>query len=139
MATWKEAARQKQLQWNDEIPESLPVIQADEDRLAQAIGNLVSNAVKYTPAGGTITIAAGSKDGDVWLRVEDTGPGIPAGELDKIFQPFFRGSHGRRFPQGMGLGLSIAHDLVLAHGGRIEVESTPGLGSQFTIWLPVRS
>ncbi len=136
---WKEAARSKQLIWKEEIPLDLPIIQADADRLAQAIGNLVSNAIKYTPAGGTITVAAGAKDGDVWLRVEDTGPGIPAGEQDKVFQPFYRGNYGRRFPQGMGLGLSIAHDLVTAHGGRIDLESTPGLGSQFTIWLPRHS
>ena len=136
---WGEAARQKQIQWIEEIPSDLPVIQADSDRLAQAAGNLVSNALKYTPAGGTITVTAGSKDSDVWFCVKDTGPGIPAEERDKIFQPFYRGSHGRRFPQGMGLGLSIAHDLVAAHGGRIELDSTPGLGSQFTIWLPERS
>jgi len=136
---WQEAARQSQLRWIEDIPPDLPIIQADSDRLAQATGNLVSNAIKYTPAGGTITVAAGANDSDVWFRVKDTGPGIPAEERDRIFQPFYRGSHGRRFPQGMGLGLSIAHDLVTAHGGRIDLESTPGLGSQFTIWLPKRS
>ncbi|HSB67517.1 MAG TPA: ATP-binding protein [Anaerolineales bacterium] len=138
LGPWKESALQQQLHWKEEIPSQLPVIEVDPDRLSQAFGNLVSNAIKYTPAGGTITIAAGVNDSEVWLRVEDTGPGIPAGELEKIFQPFYRGSHGRRFPQGMGLGLSIAHDLVSAHGGRIELESTPGLGSKFTIRLPKR-
>jgi two-component system sensor histidine kinase BaeS len=139
LRSWKEAARQRQIQWIEEIPTDLPVIQVDEDRLAQATGNLVSNAVKYTPAGGTITVAAGYKDNEVWFAIKDTGPGIPAEERERIFQPFYRGSHGRRFPQGMGLGLSIANDLVTAHGGRIELDSTPGLGSQFTIWIPRRS
>ena len=117
----------------------MPVIQADADRLAQAVGNLVSNAIKYTPPGGVITVSAGTKDSESWVRVSDTGPGIPVNEREKIFQPFYRGGQGHRFPQGMGLGLSIARDLATAHGGRIELESTPGLGSQFTIWLPLRS
>ena len=136
---WKQSAQQKRLRWIEEIPTGLPVIQADADRLAQAVGNLVSNAIKYTPPGGVITVSAGTKDSESWVRVSDTGPGIPVNEREKIFQPFYRGGQGQRFPQGMGLGLSIARDLATAHGGRIELESTPGLGSQFTIWLPLRS
>jgi signal transduction histidine kinase len=69
------------------------------------------------------------------MRVRDTGPGVPAEEQAFIFEPFYRGNTNRRFPQGMGLGLSIARDLVEAHDGRLEMVSTPGQGSHFTIWL----
>lgn len=72
------------------------------------------------------------------MEIADTGPGIDADEIEAIFQPFFRGRCTGRFPQGMGLGLTIARDLVTAHGGRIEVASEPGAGSRFTIRLPLR-
>ncbi|HEX9616334.1 MAG TPA: sensor histidine kinase [Anaerolineales bacterium] len=133
---WQEEAHEAWLHWEVDIPASLPAIRADPDRLAQAIGNLVSNAIKYTPAGGKVSVSAGSEDAGVWVRVGDTGPGIAPEERERIFTPFYRGAHGKRFPQGMGLGLSITRDLIAAHGGRIEIESTPGFGSEFTIWLP---
>ena len=133
---WREKAQAARLAWEVDIPAGLPAVCVDPDRLAQAIGNLVSNAIKYTPRGGVVGIATGSQEAEVWVQVCDSGGGIPFEDQEKIFTPFFRGDHGRRFTQGMGLGLSIARDLILAHGGRIEVESTPGLGSKFTIWLP---
>ncbi len=139
LSPWREAARQKGLEWRSSIPATLPAISADPDRLAQAVGNLVSNAIKYTPPQGAVTVSAGSQAGEVWLRVSDTGPGIAADEQARIFAPFYRGPSSGRFPQGMGLGLSIARDLVTAHGGRLTVESTPGAGSHFTIWLPVQT
>ena len=105
-------------------------------RLGQALGNLFSNAVKFTPAGGQVVVSAGEQGDQVWIAVQDNGPGIPADEIDKVFAPFYRGGHGRRFVEGMGLGLSIARDLVDAHRGRLELESNPGQGSRFTVWLP---
>ena len=75
----------------------------------------------------------------MWIRVEDTGPGIAAEEREKIFTPFYRTPRGDDGVQGMGLGLTIARDLVVAHGGRIGVESTPGVGSAFTVWLPLEA
>ncbi len=71
------------------------------------------------------------------IRVRDTGVGIPPEEQERIFEPFYRGPSSRRFPQGMGLGLSIARDLIAAHGGHIDVESESGEGSTFTLWLPL--
>jgi signal transduction histidine kinase len=71
------------------------------------------------------------------VQVADTGPGIPLDEQNKIFQPFYRGTHGRRIVQGMGLGLSIARDIITAHGGEIDLQSTPGTGSRFTLRIPV--
>jgi signal transduction histidine kinase len=81
-------------------------------------------------------VSASVDGAEIWIRVRDSGPGMEPEEQERIFTPFYRGPAGRRFPQGMGLGLSIARDLVTAHGGRIEVQSTPGVGSTFTIWLP---
>jgi signal transduction histidine kinase len=80
----------------------------------------------------------GVRDNEVWIRLNDTGPGIPLDEQANIFVPFYRGRSENRFPQGMGLGLSIAHDLIVAHRGRLEFTSVPGEGSSFTIWLPFR-
>lgn len=134
--TWEAAAREKGLRWEVSIPSGLPTILIDPLRLAQVVGNLVNNAIKFTPPGGAVSIAAGCEGNWVWMRVSDTGPGITDEEQAKIFTPFYRGPEGGRITQGMGLGLSIARDLVDAHGGRLEVASQPGLGSQFTIWLP---
>jgi signal transduction histidine kinase len=111
------------------------MIEIDPDRLAQVLGNLLSNAIKYTPAGGAVSFEAGLDNGDVRLRVSDTGTGIEPEEQGRIFEPFYR-SQSDRFPEGLGLGLAIAQDLIEAHGGRLEVESQPGQGSQFTAWLP---
>ena len=133
---WEVAAHQKGLGWSASLPENLPVVQADPVRLGQALGNLFSNAVKFTPAGGQVVISAGDQGDQVWIKVQDNGPGIPADEIEKVFVPFYRGGQGRRFVEGMGLGLSIARDLVEAHRGRLELESDPGQGSRFTVWLP---
>jgi two-component system sensor histidine kinase BaeS len=135
---WREAAHEKGLYWDMDIPHTLPSIPLDTDRMAQVLGNLLSNAIKYTPAGGTISIVAGDDPDEVWIEIGDTGSGIAADELEHIYEPFYRSQRTQRFPQGMGLGLTIAHDLVQAHGGRLTAESTPGSGSQFTIRLPIR-
>jgi two-component system sensor histidine kinase BaeS len=137
LVTWREAAYSKGLQWQARVPADLPILEADSDGLARVLGNVLSNAVKYTPSGGTICIEAGAQDREAWIRVGDTGPGIDPEDQARIFSPFYQGHSITRFPQGMGLGLSIANDLVVAHGGRIEVDSTPGQGSRFTMWIPL--
>lgn len=137
LPAWREAARQKGLHWQVNLPTDLPVVEADPDRLAQALGNLLSNAIKYTAGEGTISVGASVETNAVWIQVCDTGPGISAEEQAKIFTPFYRGVATTRFPQGMGLGLTIARDLIAAHGGRLEVESSPDAGSRFTLWLPL--
>ena len=133
---WQEAAQAKNLAWQACIPSDLPMMQIDPGRFAQVIGNLLSNAIKYTPAGKSVTVEAGTQSEEVWIKVKDSGLGIPAEEQQKIFLPFYRGNQGRRIKQGMGLGLSIARDLVIAHGGQLDVDSTPGVGSTFTVWIP---
>jgi two-component system, OmpR family, sensor histidine kinase BaeS len=134
--TQREVARTKGLNWQSSFSDKLPSIKIDPERLAQAIGNLINNAIKFTPQGGTIVVEAGIQTNEVWIRVQDTGSGIPIEDQRFVFTPFFRGRTETRFPQGMGLGLSIARDLVTAHLGRLEFESTLGEGSCFTIWLP---
>jgi signal transduction histidine kinase len=135
LVPWREAAGNKELTWQTEVPADLPTLEIDAVRLGQAVGNLVSNAIKYTPEQGIVTISAGQENEMAWIQVSDTGRGIPLEEQEEVFTPLYRGQTGARFPQGMGLGLSIAHDLVVAHGGRIDVESEVDQGSQFTIWL----
>jgi signal transduction histidine kinase len=137
LTTLERAADQKGLQWQVTISPNLPTLELDPDRMGQVVGNLISNAIKYTPPDGALSIEAGVAGAQAFIRVSDTGPGISPEEVDRIFMPFYRGPTGRRFPQGMGLGLTIARDLVIAHGGRLEVESTPGQGSRFTVWLPL--
>lgn len=136
---WRESAQAKGLKWRTAIPPNLPTLDVDSDRLAQVVGNLLSNAIKYTPPRGTVSLEAGVEGKEAWIRIGDTGPGIPPEEQERIFAPFYRSQPGRRFPQGMGLGLNIAYGLVAAHGGKLELESTPGLGSRFTVRLPLRS
>ncbi len=133
---WQEAAQEKELTWTTDIPSDLPVISADPNRLASVVENLVSNAIKYTHSGGEVSITAAIEGEELLIRVKDSGYGISLEEQAKVFEPFYRGNQGKRFKQGMGLGLSIAHDLVEAHGGSITLESEPGKGSLFTIHLP---
>jgi two-component system sensor histidine kinase BaeS len=137
LSSWKQAAEEKHLHWEVSLPPDLPTILADPVRLAQVIGNLVDNAIKYTPPGHAVAITAGQEAEQAWVRVTDTGPGIIPEEQALIFTPFYRGKHAKRIQQGMGLGLSIARDLAEAHNGQITLESTPGQGSQFTLWLPL--
>jgi signal transduction histidine kinase len=136
---WREAAHAEGLLWELDVAPQLPMVEIDPDRLAQVLGNLISNAIKYTPAGGTVSVSAGLDPEEVWIRVADTGPGVAKDEQDQIFEPFYRSNRDRRFPQGMGLGLTIANDLVVAHGGRLVVVSEPDQGSRFTVFLPRES
>jgi signal transduction histidine kinase len=138
LRSWQEAAKDKHLEWWTEIPQNLPTISADPVRLASAVENLVSNAIKYTRSRGRVSVDASVNDGEILIQVSDSGSGISVEEQEKIFYPFYRGDQGRRFKQGMGLGLSIARDLVEAHGGKITLESGQGQGSRFTIHLPLQ-
>lgn len=138
LGPWRAAAQEKRLLWQEDIPADLPTVQADPVRLAQVIGNLVDNAIKYTPPGQAVSLFAGIEGEQAWIGVTDTGPGIPVSEQDLVFSPFYRGGADRRIKQGMGLGLSIARDLARAHHGEITLDSTPGKGSRFTLWLPLK-
>jgi signal transduction histidine kinase len=111
------------------------IASADRTRLEQAAANLIDNAIKYTPAGGRVVVSVGSEDGEAVLKVSDTGQGIPADEIPRIWDRLFRGDTSRT-ERGLGLGLSFVKAIVEAHGGRVEVASAIGHGSDFTIRLP---
>ena len=117
---------------------ALPEIIGDAGRLDQVISNLLANALRHTPSGGTITLHARPERDGVCILVRDTGEGIPPEDLPFIFDRFWRGDRSRSHAggAGSGLGLPIARQLVQAHGGRIGVESQPGQGTTFTIELP---
>jgi len=125
------------------VPPDLPTVKGDQARLTQALGELVENAVIFTPAGGQVTVKvrAVEKEGYWWvtIAVSDTGPGISLEERQRIFDRFYRGSLAESgHVPGTGLGLSIVQEIVRAHDGCIGVESLVGEGSTFTVWLPVR-
>jgi signal transduction histidine kinase len=122
--------------WSSDIPANLPTVNIDPERMGQAIGNLLSNGIKYTPVEGSVSLSARQEGAEILIIVTDSGPGIVLEEHEKIFEPFFRSSHDRRFPQGLGLGLTIARDMVEAHDGQLVVSSEEGRGSQFVIHLP---
>ena len=128
-------AREKSITLTVNVADDLPSVRADHARVLQVIGNLVGNAVKFTPSGGTITLSAIRADGRVQCSVTDTGPGIPAGQIPRLFGKFWQAKRGDG--RGVGLGLAIARGIVEAHGGTIEVQSEIGKGSVFTFMLPV--
>jgi two-component system sensor histidine kinase BaeS len=114
-----------------------PVLTADPVRLRQAVGNLVSNAVRHTPPGGTVTLRARIERGTAVIDVADTGAGISAEDLPRVFDRFWRAEKSRsRQTGGSGLGLSIVRKLAEAHGGTVSAASTPGAGSVFTVTIP---
>jgi signal transduction histidine kinase len=122
---------------NGDVPDSIPPICADEDRLIQVLANLLDNAIKFTPRGGSIMVQAGKEVDHVWVRVSDTGIGIAPDEITHVFDEFYSGADSREpEKRGMGLGLAICREIVTAHGGTIRVESDPGQGARFTFTLP---
>jgi signal transduction histidine kinase len=121
-----------------DVPKDLPAAMADRERIHQVLFNLVDNAVRFTPAGGGVTVSASRHNGSVELRVADTGVGIPPEHLPRLFERFYRVDPARsREDGGTGIGLAIARSVVEAHGGTITAESQIGRGSVFTFDLPV--
>ncbi len=118
-------------------PGALLALDADRTRLRQVLINLISNAIKYNRAGGRVVVTIGAAPGGLaMLRVEDTGQGIDDDHLQQLFEPFQRGPHERSGIEGTGIGLALTRALVLRMGGRIDVASTRGVGSVFTVVLP---
>jgi PAS domain S-box-containing protein len=127
-------AEAKELRLTMQLAGDLPAVACDRERVLQVIANLVGNAIKFTPHGGTIRVTAVATDAEVRLSVSDTGPGIPEAQFVRVFDRYWRGDDTG---PGAGLGLFIAKGIVEAHGGRIWVESTPGAGSAFHFTLPL--
>jgi two-component system, OmpR family, sensor histidine kinase BaeS len=119
-----------------EAPAELPLVSVDPEQMARVLSNLITNSLRYTSAGGTVTLRAGKREENrVTLVVEDTGTGIPPEELSRVFDRFYRGDPSRHSSGESGLGLAIVKSLVEAQGGAVTVESTPGRSTRFTIVL----
>lgn len=134
----KKEADEKGLQLSARIPHMVGEVLADQRAVQQILINLLSNAIKFTPSGGTIRIAATRRDGEVSVRVSDTGIGIAQQDLNRLCRPFMQvqNDYTRQF-QGTGLGLSLVKGLIGLHGGRMAIESAPGLGTAVTFTLPL--
>jgi PAS domain S-box-containing protein len=129
-------AAQDGIAWIMRIEPYLPDIDGDAGRLEQVLSNIVGNALKFTPRGGRVTLTCRSMPDGVEFLVGDTGPGIPPGNIDKLFDRFWKADPASR--QGAGLGLAIARGIVEAHAGRIWAESEPGIGTTIRVVLPAR-
>jgi signal transduction histidine kinase len=127
--------REKSISFVVNVADDLPAVRADPARVLQVLSNLVGNAVKFTPAGGSITLSAARSSGRVVCSVTDTGPGIPPAQIPRLFGKFWQAKRGDG--RGVGLGLAIARGIVEAHGGTIDVKSEVGRGSVFSFGLPV--
>ncbi len=131
-------AERSQLGLHVDIPQNLPAVLGDARSLERVVSIFLDNAIKFSPDGGDIYVAAGVTEDEIWVRVEDQGVGIPPEAMPRLFRRFFRLDevNGRLF-SGAGLGLSIARQVVEQHGGKIDVESQLGEGSRFTFFLPL--
>ncbi len=130
-ATFAEEARARGIEYELELGEGA-VLVTDGDRVLQIVSNLLANALHWTPPGGRVELHLDTRNGEVTVAVEDTGPGIGPEQRERIFRPFWSGDGG-----GTGLGLAIARELAVALGGRLELDSEPGRGSRFVFVLPV--
>ena len=130
-------ADQKQVQIELHLPHDVPAIQGDRDKLEQVLWNLIGNAVKFTPAGGHVSVhIEPASEGFIQLCVADTGCGIPPEHLDKVFDEFSKVPSAMPTAQGAQLGLFITKTLVTMHGGRIRLESTQAMGTRVLVTLP---
>ena len=137
-AAYRHQAEQQGIGLKVNATPGLPDVSVDPDRMAQVLGNLVSNALRHTPAGGHISLVAVREADQVMLAVQDTGAGVSADELPHVFDRFYRGGESREGDGGeSGLGLAIAKSIVELHGGTISMESIPHQGTTATIALPV--
>lgn len=137
LARMRMSAKEKNQQLSLVVLEKAPDVNGDEDRLEQLLFNIIGNALKYTPENGVITVYVGKSDTNAYIKVVDTGIGIPEKDLERIFERFYRVDKARsRQMGGTGLGLSIASEIAKAHGGTIKAESQPNKGTTITIFLP---
>jgi two-component system sensor histidine kinase KdpD len=124
------------LQVDVALPRDLPLVEFDAALIERVLYNLLENAGKYTPEGTAIRVAAETSKGDLVVTVSDTGPGVPPGQRESIFEKFTRGARESATP-GVGLGLTISRAIVEAHGGKIWAEENPGGGARFSFTLPL--
>ena len=130
-------ASEKQIVFSVERPPKLPVLRGDRGKIASAVHNVIGNALKYTPAGGKVSVRISGDDGSATFEVSDTGLGIDPGQHERIFEKFTRADDSRlKGITGSGLGLALAREVARLHGGDVTVESSVGQGSTFTVFIP---
>ena len=135
--SFRHYAEGKKFTIKEDVSEDLPDVRADEDALSQAVINLLSNAVKYSGDNRRVEVSAFTSEGNVAIRVTDFGIGIKKEDMPHLFEKFYRaGDHLSAEAPGSGLGLTLVERIIDAHGGKVDVVSTPGKGSAFTIYLP---
>lgn len=134
---FRPVAESRKLAFSVELPGDLPMLEADQGRFGQIVLNLLNNAVKFTPEGGRVRLAAAAREGQLVVKVHDSGAPLSDGEKEKLFRPYYRSSSGPRGSSHVGWGLFICRQLVEAHGGRIWVESRPGAEKYFAFALPL--
>jgi signal transduction histidine kinase len=134
-SSFEPQAKSKEQSFILKLSPSLPIVGGDRKRIRQVVQNLLSNATKFTPVGGRITLRAENEGDNIKVEVEDTGPGIPPQAKERLFEPYFRLKEHSHFP-GVGLGLYLSRRLVELHGGKMEVKSELGKGSTFSFSLP---
>lgn len=133
------SAKQNSLSLTFSATTGLKMVEANRDQIERVIINIISNSIKYTPEGGRVEVYAGNIYNDLYIKVKDTGIGIPKKDIDRIFERFYRVDKARtRKAGGTGLGLAIAKEIVEAHGGRIKITSEPENGTEVMITLPVK-
>jgi signal transduction histidine kinase len=133
----KDKATEKSLRLNLYVPNELPMFKGDRDKIKQALLNLISNAVNYNKPSGTITVSGHRQQTELVISVNDTGPGIRQADMVHLFDKFYRSQATEASVQGTGLGLSICKKIVEAHNGYIEVQSEVGIGTTFSVHLPL--
>ncbi|HEX9091338.1 MAG TPA: ATP-binding protein, partial [Anaerolineales bacterium] len=119
-----------------DFPDDFPIVSGDETRLEQVLGNMVSNAIKYSPQGGEIQITGQVRPAQLIVCVSDQGPGIAPEDIPHIFDRFYRSSSAKRTTKGAGLGLYLARAVIEAHGGRIWIDPRPGKGARICFSIP---
>ena len=137
MTALEPLAEKKNIALGANVFDELPELQGDKSKIESVIINLVNNAIKFTPEHGRVSIGAEAENGEMIIRISDTGMGIPKEALSKIFERFYRVHRPGKQIQGTGLGLSIVNKIVTMHNGRIEVESQMEQGTIFTVFLPL--
>jgi len=137
---FEEKIKEKQIQFEFRVlPKKLPKVKVDPEKIGLVIENLLDNAIRYNLIGGTITISLDLKDNEIEFSIKDSGIGIPENEKSNIFQKFFRASNAiKKEPEGSGLGLFVAKNIVEAHGGKIWFESEEGKGTTFYFTIPIK-
>jgi two-component system CheB/CheR fusion protein len=140
VAGMQEPAGEKGLQLEAVLPPSALMVDADVARLQQVVVNLLNNAIKYTPAGGTVWVRASQEGAEIVCRIQDTGIGIPPAMLPRIFELFTQAEEGESMREGgIGMGLALVQQLIELHGGSVQAKSSgAGKGSEFSFRLPAR-